>query len=215
MKSTGIILFVSAVASLSAGCGGQAFTVVDPGPQQDSGPHPGTDAAADAPLPWSPVCPATLPSTGSACTGANLECEYGTDPNPACNQIVSCQGGTWHASGFFGQCRPPAPQPPSCPASLHDIKEGAACSPEEVCEYPDGRCTCSPPFGGPLPQDAGGAHWSCLPGAGCPYPRPRVGSSCTQANESCTYYECSYSQVCSGGVWTAQPEACAGAGSGG
>lgn len=111
----------SGVASSSASSSGANSSsgsgVSDAGNDDAEGPSP-WDASSDAP--WSPVCPTELPTTNSACTTANIECEYGDAWwNPSCNQVVKCYNGNWIvANAGSGSCLP-APGP-----------NAAACSPE-------------------------------------------------------------------------------------
>jgi hypothetical protein len=86
---------------------------------------------------------------------------------------------------------------PGCPASSSAVPVGQACSPQMTCGYGDTVCYCYVDHTG-APQ-----IWGCFPGqTGCPYPRPRVGSACSQAGLQCDYSSCGDSIACTGGLWT-------------
>jgi hypothetical protein len=77
------------------------------------------------------------------------------------------------------------------------------------CAYPEGTCNCgpcadqvNPPV--QVPCDAGTPNdWGCSTlGAGCPVPRPHVGTSCATADLSCWYGEtCENAVTCRDGTW--------------
>jgi hypothetical protein len=227
MKSLALVRVSLLVASaLAAACGGQSFggdftgdAATDGGGGGDSG---GVDGGGgDGGL--VPGCPASAPSTGTACAEQGLACEYGTDSNVNCNTVARCQSGSWQVTppGDLITCPSPGVVP-GCPSSFADVPRGTACSPNGlICGYPQGRCTCNYGFGGPVPVDAGSGSWRCEnPNAGCPTPRPRIGSSCSvPATLVCDYGGCMLpggtDLQCLGGTWTEQPVACpAGAGVG-
>ena len=234
---------VLALASiLLLGCGG-AFAPAEPGgdggpaadgggtgdgsphdsaPPGDSGPLPdggGPDVIDfDAAPPWSPICPPSAPAIGSACSLVNAECEYGGAWwSVSCDTVVRCDAGQWtleHPS--FESCTPePGPNAPACPATYASVPMGASCTDTSLsCVYAQGLCSCQIPLGGPVMLDGGSGYWGCVPGSGCPFPRPRIGSACGAASGTyCTYEACSYGQSCQGGVWVPEQEACAGAAS--
>ncbi|HEX8793897.1 MAG TPA: hypothetical protein VF765_23300 [Polyangiaceae bacterium] len=181
-------------------------TPPEPSPPGDGGPGPG------------PACPSTQPSEGTPCTRESLECEYGTSQYPGCDVIVQCSGGYWGTEfGAAGYC-PTGPNPEGCPASMDDVNDGGAtCSTQGLtCHYALGQCYCGDTFGPPVqPQDGGTYPWSCDdPGPGCPQPRARLGSPCTQEGQTCQYLACDWAQQCTGGVWASEPEGCAQAGGG-
>ena len=95
-----------------------------------------------------------------------------------------------------------------CPNTYGDVPKGQACSPLGLdCAYAQGQCNCADtvPASGPTPV------WQCsTPAAGCPDPRPRIGSSCTQEGLSCDYGACTggVELQCTGGVWASQVTAC-------
>jgi hypothetical protein len=224
--------FVFAFALCGAACGGTLVQgSADGGSDSSSGDSssdaPGTDGNTDAPVtdgpsdsgqPWSPVCPEQEPAPGSSCTivtprdSIGVMCEYGKlQYDVMCDTVLQCQNGAW-TSAFAGttSCQPDGPNSPSCPATYEDIQEdeGGSCSNAGLrCEYPEGVCTCSMGFGGPVLLDAG-TSWFCNPGAGCPMPRPRLGSSCS-TNQQCTYLTCEFGESCTGGYWQGELEGCA------
>ena len=218
------------LASIAVGCGGTVVgTSLDGGPGSDGAgggdggrDSPGTDGPiADTGTPWSPVCPEGEPTPGTPCTlspskdSAPALCEYGQlNYDPSCDAVYQCQAGVWSkASSVGGTCQPDGPNPSSCPATYADIQEDEAgtCAQAGLrCEYAEGVCLCSAGFAIEIPD--GGTTWSCNPGPGCPMPRPRLGSSCTSSNMSCTYLTCDFSESCTDGYWQGQFEACAGVG---
>ncbi len=65
-------------------------------------------------------CPASTPTAGSACSPSGISCEYGNDPNPECNVIVTCQGNAgWSAPPPGVHC-----MPGTCPATYADVPQG-------------------------------------------------------------------------------------------
>ena len=216
-----------AVAVLSVGCGGTAL-----GPPPDGGTDSGSgsDGArdggpdvtpTDTGTPWSPVCPEAEPTVGSPCSisvpkdSQPVVCEYGTlQYDPSCDAVYQCQDGVWGKSpSFGGSCQPDGPNSASCPATYADIQavEAGTCPEAGLrCEYPDAVCLCTLGFG--VEVIDGGTTWSCNPGPGCPMPRPRLGSSCSASNLSCTYETCEFAEECQDGYWQAEFEACAGVG---
>jgi hypothetical protein len=106
---------------------------------------------------------------------------------------------------------PDMPNSGSCPSSIAIPSAGGPCTDNGLtCAYSTGVCNCAVFFGGIEVGDAG-PSWTCNPGAGCPVPRPRLGSPCT-GNASCTYETCSFGEDCQDGVWTGELEGCASAG---
>jgi hypothetical protein len=105
-----------------------------------------------------------------------------------------------------------------CPSSFASVPRGNVCTPDGgYCDYPEGRCSCNIPVGGPPPVNMQ-PTWNCQdPGAGtgCPTPRPRVGSVCAQQGLDCDYGACAVpggsDEVCTGGVWTETMGVCAAA----
>jgi hypothetical protein len=218
LLSLALLACSGAVAPLGPGvdAGPTDASSHDAAPPSD-GDIPDGYIIVDASPPWSPVCPASKPAVGSACSDENLQCEYGDAWwNVACDAVLQCQQGKWqidHVS--YVPCTPaPGPNPAACPPSYADVPQGTSCNDNgESCVYSQAMCSCRTPLG-PVFED-GGASWYCLPEVGCPMPRPRIGTGCTGAATYCTYAECEYSQECTNGVWQGQEEACAGAASGG
>jgi hypothetical protein len=163
-------------------------------------------------------CPASEPASGSTCMPGGQPasgCEYGTDPH--CTVIASCSapgpGGpfTWQLTGPDPSC---AGNPQQCPASYGMPINGAACPLMGTCSYPEGRCTCAPCFG-----DGGrSTEWECATWqtpAGCPEPRPLLGTACSQPGQACNYGQGCCSPVdtgpdlyCQNGIWTAMGVGC-------
>jgi hypothetical protein len=205
MKRIAVVVLGAAVVFA---CGGATID-----PLEDSGEHndatPGSDAG-------SPYCPSSPPAQGSSCPKPNLWCEYGSDPNLACNITAQCVGGTWQVQKPYGQC-PTPPNPNNCPESFGSVPTGQLCGNlvGTTCEYPQGFCGCAVPSGGPYPEDASAvARWVCdSPTPGCPMPRPKLGTSCNQNGLQCDYSPCDLpsgaSLVCQDGAWENQPYGCA------
>jgi hypothetical protein len=100
--------------------------------------------------------------------------------------------------------------PATCPAALGDVPQGMACGATFfTCDYPQARCECRCPEGAPTQCGTQTMTWQCdsVTTPGCPATRPRLGTSCSQKNQACTYSgegngACWGDQVsCMGGVW--------------
>jgi hypothetical protein len=207
----------------SVGCGG---TTIAGNPNDDdagdsSAPDGGMNDSdisevgyPDSSHPLLPGCPASAPTAGSACSVESLQCEYGNAWwSVACDVVEQCTNGEWQTTQLsFDPCSPePGPNPASCPATSGDVPQGSSCSPANTnCYYPDAFCQCAVPLGGPIQIDGGSAYWTCLPGTGCPYPRPPLGSACVTNENVCNYEDCSYGQMCVNGAWQGEEEGCAG-----
>jgi hypothetical protein len=237
MRASHLSLLISFGAAFVLGCGGAVFTQGEspggddggtadsgahdsgPGPS-DSGPAPDSPVPIDSgPGPWSLVCPGTTPAIGAACNTETVQCEYGDSWwNISCDTVVQCVNTQWTSyKPSFSPCTPaPGPNPSSCPTDYASVSQGSACSTNGLsCYYPQGVCACQVPLGGPVQLDGGTGYWGCVPEPGCPWPRPRLGSTCHLEGTSCTYEACAYAQQCINGMWQAQLEACAGAATGG
>lgn len=185
------------------------------------------DATSDGPADagsWSPVCPADAPNVGDSCKGltTGLQCEYTrlvylykVEFDISCDIVRQCTGGLW-ADESIGvtACDPDGPNATSCPLAYADIKNGASCLAAEKglrCAYPSGVCVCAVETGGTIVLVDAGPSWSCEPPAGCPMPRPRLGSACGTGgmSETCAYESCGYEETCLDGVWQARELACA------
>jgi hypothetical protein len=133
-----------------------------------------------------------------------MQCEYGDNPNPSCNDIVSCESnGTWSYPT-------PGPACPAgtCPATYTQVPQGQDCNPQGLdCGYAQGQCNCDIE-----PESAKlGPVWLCTtPAAGCPDPRPNIGASCTQPGLSCDYGACTggIELQCTDGTWQEEATAC-------
>lgn len=157
--------------------------VPDAAPNEDVAPPP-----VDASHPWSPVCPEQPPSLGTSCAPEGTQCEYGTQYDPSCNDLVQCQGGAWTQTRF-GPCNPTSdPNPPACPATSADVPKNQACSDTGlVCLYADQYCSCNFTFGPPPPTRGSPRRGAAIhpPGARCPGPasdrraRPRTRAAST------------------------------------
>jgi hypothetical protein len=202
-------LLLSAFLSVSIGCGGQTAASgpgVDAGRKDSTGNDSQTATEADtkpASAPWSPVCPASAPTEGSSCTLNNLNCEYG------CGNVLVCVDGTWGGAIGSPFCQD-GKSPLGCPPAISSINaDGGACTGPVTgaCVYPTEVCECVSPFD-PTPDAS--SSWWCGPGVGCPMPRPRIGSACTSAGQSCSYAECGSTETCMGGYWQGGDEPCGG-----
>lgn len=191
------------LASLVIGCGGTVATV-DGGTGTDGGS--GSDGGSGTDGGSSSGCPASQPSVGLSCSPQGIECEYGGDPNPACNTFYRCDPGGWSDLKPGGICPPPGPQ---CPASYQSVPANQDCTTEGLtCSYAEGECICTRSFGGPQRVTPG---WYCFTTpAGCPSPRPAVGSSCSQEGQDCNYGACSggIDLACKSGRWQPQEVPC-------
>jgi hypothetical protein len=172
------------------------------------------------------ACPATAPSAGSACTvpwdtvdggPALLDCEYGGDPNLGCNVVMQCTSmdARWVAVDRSLLSSAPTACPSVeaagsalCPPGIATLLSGMGpdCSVQGFanCSYPEGRCQCR--------SNMGTSTWTCenSPADGCPRPRPRLGSSCSDTDAGqlqCDYGYCfppstyGASQACFEGHW--------------
>lgn len=176
----------------------------DASPTPDSGPQP------------QGLCPAQAPAQGTPCTTAGLTCEFGgTGPGLLCSTSAACNGEPspkWFVNAASPSCVPDRGHNPSaCPATFGALADGSAC-PSGVssgCVYDEGLCGCTTCSGDGGTQQ----QWSCKvypKPAGCPEPRPPVGSGCATENQQCSYGGlCSVlsglpSLLCEDGHWTRQ-----------
>jgi hypothetical protein len=161
----------------------------------------------------SSACPSTPPTAGTICTTNNLWCEYGSSPNPRCDDLWQCLGRdppyTWHNMTMTstGICSPPGAV---CPVSYAvAMATSGNCMTERICDYPEGTCLCTSfPGGNPA---INGPVWSCIPlSAGCPSPRPQLGSPCTTPGPLCDYGACSggVDEQCIDGFWAIATVGC-------
>jgi hypothetical protein len=196
-----MLCVIAALAALVA-CGGSTGvgTVRDAGADDGGGSGSGSSSGASSGSSsgiGGGGCPASLPTAGAACAPSGVRCEYGNDPNPQCNVVVTCQGSAgWSAPPPGVHCTPG-----TCPASYADVPQGKDCTPQGLdCAYPQGQCNCA----GTLPVSGPNPVWQCsTPASGCPEPRPREGSPCTSAGQTCDYGACTggVELQCSDGYW--------------
>ncbi len=182
--------------TVALGCGGDVF----------SGNDAGGDAAPDGGA--TSHCPSSPPAGGASCTPESLKCEYGSNPDPNCDQLFVCTSGAWLDKTSGGVCAPQS----LCPASYNAVPTGQDCAPDELsCGYPEGECICTKSSGG-LQKIT--PSWSCFPKVeGCPSPRPDIGSSCTAPSKQlCDYGACSggVALSCVNGVWQQAQTLCPG-----
>ncbi len=209
-----IILALAAVAcggteAVRSGGGDAAGGGQDAGSDRTLGVEGSTEAAAppDASLLEGGPCAPSPPSVGAPCDTPPLQlCEYGPAFHVECDYVLRCDpAGGWTIE-FDGGC-PFTAQ--GCPPSLADIDAGGACmngAGQSSCDYPGTNCTCA------LACAAGAApsgFWTCFSdsGPGCPWPRPRAGTACTQEGIVCPYAPpCCEGSImnCTGGYWQLQ-----------
>jgi hypothetical protein len=161
-------------------------------------------------------CPATAPAQDSACLQNTLECEYGSSPVPSCDTIATCTGLKWQVVVASASTDCPASLGPQCPASFASVPQDMHCATNDlVCDYPQGRCACTVGEG-PVVIVVGDAstadRWLCqTPAAGCPTPRPPLGTACT-GTLFCDYGSCAIpggtSEECEDGLWKTALVAC-------
>jgi hypothetical protein len=151
------------------------------------------------------ACPDRVPQAGEACSYQQV-CEYGSSDVPTCNRVAVCWAVPWLPGWIVSDpdaggasCRPLSKN--GCPPTFESVPRGASCAGgPSLCDYPHGRCRCAATTGTSNPI------WSCQdPALGCPRPRERLGSSCTQEGLVCTYGSCESAddstQICRLGVW--------------
>jgi hypothetical protein len=154
-------------------------------------------------------CTTDEPTEGVACAPVALECEFGSAPNPSCNDLWQCTDYGWTI------LPKPTPCPTTsagCPASLAAVPAGGSCAVDnQLCEYPGMTCMCSDYKAGMA--TAGQPVWACTPTAvTCSDPRPHVGAPCSETSTGtstvCNYGSCfgGVLLACLGGFWTL--EAC-------
>jgi hypothetical protein len=83
-------------------------------------------------------CPVIPPGANARCSDVGLECEYGSDPNPSCNQIAKCGESGWAYGGWTYPGNTGCVTA-TCPGSYSFVGPGTLCeSAGLVCEYPEG-----------------------------------------------------------------------------
>jgi len=179
-------------------CGGTTTSPLDDGGSGNDG-GTGNDGSPGSDGGPSNGCPTSPPTAGSACvsTKGGPKCEYGTNPDPGCNQLFVCVSNAWVDQSSGQLCAPQS----DCPATYASVPNGQDCKPEGLdCAYKEGQCNCS--TAGPVQQTQ--ATWHCSPATqGCPSPRPDIGSGCSQAGLQCDYGACTggVALECTDGAW--------------
>lgn len=145
-----------------------------------------------------PPCPSSRPPAGSACTINDFVCAYGTNQNPRCNWLVQCVDSAWEEVAS-----PICPSDPGpCPSS-YSAANATVCDAThswQLCEYPEGSCTC-----GYAGEGSGPSQWTCSePTNGCPALLPKLDSTCPlDAAPICNYGGCSApATTCIDGFWS-------------
>ena len=176
-------------AAVTCGCGG----TVAPGTGGSSSGS-GTANPGVVRAPW---CPSTVPEAGAACTpemtlpGPDIpECEYGDDPH--CTTTATCFPNNGDTPTPQWSVNPPDPSCAGnsvyCPPPSAFPPHGDGCAGGTSCTYQSARCVClvcqdNVATGNPCGQGATGNEWSCQgweqQSAGCPEPRPLLGTSCS------------------------------------
>jgi hypothetical protein len=129
-----------------------------------------------------------------------LACEYGSNPDPGCNQQFECTNGAWFDQSSGKICLPQS----DCPATYASVPDNQDCSDQSlICAYAQGQCICTTSFEGVEMQNP---TWQCAAAvSGCPSPRPDIGTPCTAdpSNAMCDYGSCSggVGLTCKQGVW--------------
>ncbi len=155
-------------------------------------------------------CPTGEPPVGLLCSPNGLECEYGSNPDLACNSLFECEKSVWtNANGTGANC-----PINSCPLTYDRITPGGHCDPAgSSCGYPAGTCSCGsegPPMIS-LDGSFAGATWHCTAAtAACPSPRPRLGTTCPTDGQFCDYGACAggIATQCTAGTWQETYTAC-------
>jgi hypothetical protein len=165
-----------------------------------------SDGGSDATV---AVCPSAAPANGASCSSPGLGCEYVSSSGELCSTFASCGGTpspTWDVVVPPPHC---GVNGPDCPASYTALAGGLSCplSTSPNCTYPEGVCACTP-----CVTDGGAStEWTCRafpPSADeCPWPRPVLGSACTNEGALCWYACCEAvplgpDMVCRNGAWT-------------
>jgi hypothetical protein len=150
----------------------------------------------------SPACPASPPTVGGTCPIQGAECEYGSNPNSACNQVFLCSDKSEWTLETGSTC-----PTGTCPATYSDVPQNMSCTPNGLdCAYSQGQCNCTMSL--PI---VGGATWKCFDPNGCPEPRPDLGTPCT-GSQSCDYGACNggIEVECADGYWKQEEVPCPG-----
>jgi hypothetical protein len=217
MQTVRALTWVASVAVASSACGGSTFESSgnDGGTATDSGSDGG---AAN------PACPAAIPSTGGACSSEGIACEYGIGSHLGCNTVARCSDGAWYVTAPDPMATNCGPTPvATCPTTYGGVPKGTACTESGLeCSYSEATCGCTIPEGPPMFFPDGGepqTTWICVtPPAGCPDPRPHLGTACSSPGLYCDYGTCTFSdgeaESCTDGYWQGEPAGCPAAASG-
>jgi hypothetical protein len=193
------------IAVAVVACGGAQQSLVD----RDGGADgsSGTDAAAGP-------CPASPPAANASC-GAEMACEYGSDPDVTCDTVATCASGAWSVRDAPGTPCADA-LGAGCPASYAALTQQSTCTAVGIgtqCDYPEARCSCATQCGLVGRPEA---FWCCpdapSAAAGCPSTRPRLGSTCSSDGTVCDYGGCggNITLACKGATWQPTTIGCPG-----
>ncbi len=197
------------VSTTFSACGGSTATAADDGGTTGNGDGSMTDGSSSSSdsgksgdgSTTSSACPSSAPTNGSSCTQNGLACEYGDFIQLACDEIATCESGSWSVT-IPSDCHVDL-DAAACPATQSDVPSGDACTDLGLeCDYASGVCYCTVDHTG-APQ-----VWTCYPTTGCPYPRPRLGDTCTSEGLQCDYSTCGASVQCTDGTWHAGNGGC-------
>ena len=190
--------------TLLAACGGTVTGVGDGGlgdsgtGSPDAGRDSPTGTGSDAPS--GEGCPTSPPSQGASCPDTGLECEYGSNPNLSCDELIVCTASGWMDQATGTTCAPESDCPAKYLGSMTQSQPCPAAEEDLTCAYPQGTCICSE---GSLPE-VGGPFWICIATTPtCPSPRPRLGTACSDPGTQCDYGSCEGGTAiqCASGVW--------------
>jgi hypothetical protein len=197
---------------MAAACGGHTASNGSDGGRLGGGEAGRSDGAV------SNFCPATKPQPGGTCVGKQT-CEYGDDPSAACDALMACVSGAWTTTQEPATTGCSTTNPSTCPTTFGDVTQGDACGAQPFdCYYAEARCSCAVVVlqGACIKSDCPAPTWDCdtpatdsanmlTPEDGCPVPRPRIGSSCSNADfeKSCNYGYCQggVAILCTSNVW--------------
>ena len=125
-------------------------------------------------------CPPLEPNPASAC-GGDLDCTYGTHPQPACRREYVCSSLHWSTM-------PGCPDPSKCESepAPSPMLDAPCAKPGNDCVWTSGLyCRCI------STQEGGSAAWDCYPPpSGCPPTPPNKGQACDLTAKTCDYGTC-------------------------
>jgi hypothetical protein len=178
------------------------------------GPQPGANDDAGEEDPPEPGCPFDMPAQESRCPEVSLECEYGQADRLVCNWLATCGESGWIVIPPEETC--PTGNDPSCPSDSVEIERDTECELHGIlCSYNTATCVCEGVAG------PGGADWSfkwaCAEtdDPSCPMYRPRLGGSCFEEGQRCSYGGCNLivrnvTEECIDGRWQRVADNCGG-----